>query len=133
MMVYLADGTIDFGANSIVNLLGSDETSSYKGILFFGSRTAPNHNGQGGNKAHSLGGGAGMALQGSIYLTQTTASMIATPGTYQTLLLGGGAGTGTAVRGQIIVDSLQLGGGGSIVMNLSPNPIFSVPQVALVN
>jgi hypothetical protein len=59
--------------------------------------------------------------------------MLATPSQYQELDLQGGSGSGTVLEGEIIVDSLQLGGNGSIEMDLNSNTSYVVSQVALVN
>ena len=74
-----------------------------------------------------------MTLIGTIYLTNTRATMLSTPSKYQELDLQGGSGSGTLLEGEIIVDSLQLGGNGSIQMDLNSNASYIVSQVALVN
>jgi Flp pilus assembly protein TadG len=125
-------GQIDIGSNGSVNLIGSPPGSIYKNILFFedhtaGANTTPNHN------PHSMGGGGAMTLTGTIYLTNTLATMTGTPATYQELDLQGGPGSGTLVQGQIIVGALNLGGNGNITMNLNSSTTLIVRQVALVN
>jgi len=104
---------------------GSPTTSAYKGILFFQNRaTATTIN-------HSLQGGGGLTILGTIYLTHTKAR-IAVDGKYQFLSLQGNAGGTTKVAGEIIVDELSLGGSSGITMNLSSAATFLVRQVALV-
>jgi hypothetical protein len=104
---------------------GTPTTSAYKEILFFQSRaTATTLN-------HSLQGGGGLTLKGTIYLTHTAAST-ASDGTYQILTLQGNSGGTTKVQGEIITDMLSLGGTANITMNLSSAAVFPVRQVALV-
>jgi Putative Flp pilus-assembly TadE/G-like len=117
-------GVFNLGSNGNVNLIGAPATGTYKGILFFQDRTAA-------AAAHSLGGGGAMTLIGTIYMTNTKATMLTTPSKYQQLTLQGGPGSSTNVNGEIIVDSLQLGGNASITMNLN-NPSVTVNQIALV-
>jgi hypothetical protein len=119
-------GSIQIDANSTVNLVGSPSASVYKGILFFEDRAAD-------AQTHALGGGGTMTLTGTIYLTNTLATMTATSAHYQGLTLQGGPGSGTLVQGEIIVGTLALGGNGNITMNLNPNSSLIVQQVALVN
>jgi hypothetical protein len=56
-----------------------------------------------------------------------------TSSTYQSLRLRGGSGSGTLVQGEIIVSTLDLGGSGSITMNLNSTTTYFIDQVALVN
>jgi hypothetical protein len=74
-----------------------------------------------------------MTLTGTIYLTNTLATMTGNSATYQELDLQGGPGSGTLVQGQIIVGALNLGGNGNITMNLNSTTTIIVTQVALVN
>ena len=74
-----------------------------------------------------------MTLVGTIYLTNTLAIMNADSTHYQELDLQGGSGSGTLVQGEIIVGTLQLGGNGSIAMNLSSTVTYTVSKIALVN
>jgi hypothetical protein len=130
MMVYLDTngGIFSIAANSGANLLGSDPGSSYKGILFFGARDAPTHNSSG---SHQFGGGGSLSLQGTIYVTNTKALMLA--GTaYQNVRLRGKTGSNTTIQGEIIVSTLDVGGGGAIQMNLNANTSYFINQVALV-
>jgi Flp pilus assembly protein TadG len=119
-------GSIDIGANGSVNLVGSPSASAYKGILFFEDRNA-------NAQTHSMGGGGAMTLVGTIYMTNTLATMTATPAHYQGLTIWGNSGSGTLIQGEIIVGTLAMGGGGGITMNLNPNASLVVMQVALVN
>ncbi|MCU1248002.1 MAG: hypothetical protein JWQ49_1031 [Edaphobacter sp.] len=125
-------GSINLSANGTINLVGSCSGSpcvgdaSYKGILFFEDRAAD-------AQTHTLGGGGQMTLTGTIYLTNTLATMTATSSHYQAVTLQGGSGSGTLIQGEIIVGTLTFGGGGSITMDLDPNASLVVQQVALVN
>jgi Flp pilus assembly protein TadG len=111
-------------------LVGSPSDSTYKSILFFQNRwdkdpaTATTLH-------HSLQGGGGLTLKGTIYLTHTAAAT-ATDGKYQSLSLQGNAGGVTKLLGEIIVDELSLGGSSAVTMNLSSPAIYPVRQVALV-
>lgn len=118
-------GAFSLTANGTVNLVGSPPTSAYKGILFFQDRNSQ-------AQTHGLGGGGQMTLQGTIYLTNTLATMATTSSHYQELDLQGGPGSGTLIQGEIIVGKLHLGGNGGITMNLNSNSVILVSQVALV-
>ena len=104
---------------------GTPATSAYKGILFFQNRTTAT------TLNHSLQGGGGLTILGTIYLTHTKAS-IAVDGKFQSLSLQGNAGGATKVAGEIIVDELSLGGSSNVTMNLISALTFQVRQVALV-
>ena len=140
MLVYnTGTGQFNLGANGTISLIGAPATctspcTDYKGILFFEDHTAAaNTSAQHPKNPHTLGGGGSMTLIGTIYLTNTRATMLSTPSKYQELDLQGGSGSGTLLEGEIIVDSLQLGGNGSIQMDLNSNASYIVSQVALVN
>jgi len=105
---------------------------SYKGILLFEDRSAAVHIAHGSNNAHSLGGGGGMTLRGTIYTTNTKAIMTTTPSQYQELDLQGTPGSATTIQGEIITSNLNLGGNAAITMNLNSLPSYQVRQVALV-
>lgn len=119
-------GSINIGANGTSNLVGSPSGSAYKGMLFFEDRNAD-------AQSHSMGGGGAMTLVGTIYLTNTLATMTGDSTHYQALTLQGGSGSGTLVQGEIIVGTLTMGGNGGITMDLNPNASLVVQQVALVN
>ncbi len=127
-------GTINLSANSTVNLTGSPTIGTYKGILFFGDRSAGNSS---GGTSNTIGGNGTMTLYGTIYLTDTIAQMgltnSSTCSQNQSLSLGGTGGSGTIVTGEIIVSTLALSGNGGISMNLSPLSLTTVRQIALVN
>lgn len=107
------------------SLLGAPNNSIYKGIVFFQQRTAAAH-------THQLQGGGGMTIIGTIYLTNTRATMLADSTHHQTLSLQGNPGSATNIVGQIIVDHLDLGGNAEIRMTLNPNPYLTIRQVALI-
>jgi hypothetical protein len=113
------------GGNCLVGS-PSGPGSTYSGILFFQNRaTATTLN-------HSLQGGGGLTIQGTVYLTHTAAS-IQSDGKYQSLSLQGNSGGTTKVQGEIITDVLSLGGTADITMNLISTKTFQVRQVALVH
>ena len=123
-------GQFNLGANGTINLVGSPTNSSYLGILFFQDRASDANTGK---NAHSLGGGGGLTLQGTIYITNTLATMKADSTHYQELDLQGTPGSGTLIQGEIIVGVLGLGGNAGITMNLNSNNAPNVRQVAMVN
>src|SRR5262249_49914344 len=128
MMVYLhnngtQDANFNVGANSNATLVGSDNSSTYKGILFFGDRNSKNHRGQGSNKFHSIGAGATVSLTGTIYSVNTAG--LTTDTYYQDVNFGGNASGNTTVRGEIIVSALSMSGGGTLTMQL--NPSYKLP------
>lgn len=118
-------GSFNIGSNGYVNLVGSPESSSYKGILFFQDHAAV-------AQTHSMGGGGGMSLTGTVYLTNTKA-MMADPTHYQALSLQGTPGSATNVQGEIIVGTLSMGGNAAITMQLDPSYKLTMRQVALIN
>jgi hypothetical protein len=107
------------------NCLVGSPLSPYKYILFFQNRSTAK------TLAHSLQGGGGLSITGTIYLTHTATS-ISADGTYQSLDLQGTSGSATRILGQIIVDTLSLGGTSDIVMTLRSDAIYTVRQIALV-
>jgi len=124
MVVYNTGiGTFTAGANASALLLGADNGSPYKGILFFEDRTAT-------AQTHTLGGGGDIVLTGSIYLTNTLAIMKATPSQYQTLSMGGNSSI--VINGLIVVGAASTSGTASITFNLSAAPALLVRQIALV-
>ena len=126
MLVYITgSGTVDVGSNSSASLVGSLSAGTYKGILFFEDRNGPANT---GNSGHRLGGNGNVTLQGTIYLTNTNM----TASVYQNVRLRGGAGNQTLITGEIIVSTLDVGGNGTIQMNLNPDSTLHVRQVALV-
>jgi len=132
VMVYNVTGPINIGSNGSAYMIGSPAASAYKGILFFEARNAPANISPPIKNANSLGGGGDMTLIGTLYFTNTLATTTATPAHYQELRISGNSGSATKIEGEIIADSLTLGGGGAIVMNLNPAATLIVPQVALV-
>jgi Putative Flp pilus-assembly TadE/G-like len=113
----------NLGADGVISLVGSPIGSTYKNILFFEDRTAP-------ALQHSLQGGGAITLIGTLYMTNPRATMTAT--LYQSLSLGGNSGNNTTITGEIIVGELAVQGTPTIVMNLSPQSVLKVSQIALV-
>ncbi len=124
-----ANDIFDVGSNGSANLQGPPNGSIYKGIIFFQDRTSPAHTGSG---AHKLGGGGDLQIRGTIYLTNTEARMLANPARYQELRLRGNSGNLTKIYGEIIVDVLNMGGNSTITMQLDPDYLLPITQVALV-
>lgn len=120
-------GQISVGANGSVNLIGSPTNGTYKGVLFFIDRSAA-------TQSHTLDGGGGLTLYGTVYTTDTLGQMkSSTCSQYQNLTMQGNPGSSTLVTGEIITSTLTLGGTPGIVMNLNPNALTVVRQIALVN
>jgi hypothetical protein len=115
------------GGNCLVGANGGDASSStsYYGTLFFQNRAVAT------TLSHSLQGGGGLSIKGTIYLTHTAGS-INLDSKYQSLDLQGTSGSTTKVQGEIIVDALSLGGTSSVYMNLNAGAYYLVRQVALV-
>jgi len=131
VMIYNSGtGPINIGSNGSVNLIGSPASSIYKNILFFEDHSSPANK---GSKAHSIGGGGALQLQGTIYLTNNLGTMTGDATHYQELDLQGTPGSSTLIQGEIIVGVLGLGGNGGITMNLNPAAVLKVSEVALVN
>lgn len=118
-------GSFNLGANGSISLTGSPSGSAYKGILFFQDRNSV-------AQSHSLGGGGALSLIGTIYMTNTLATMTATPTQYQSLFMSGHGGSSTTILGEVIVGALTLGGTSGITMDLNPASNTTVRQVALV-
>ena len=135
MLVYIHhNGTFDVGANGNVNLVGSSFAFELQGILFFMDRNAPANT---GNSGHRLGGGGNLSLQGTIYITNclsgdTGCTNPMTSTVYQNVRLRGSSGNTTTIQGEIIVSTLDIGGSGSIKMNLNAGYTIITRQVALV-
>jgi Flp pilus assembly protein TadG len=124
--------TANAGASSPgIVLHGPPEDSIWAGILFYEDPTSAggSHTGlPGGNQGHLIWGGGTLSLTGTIYINSRSG---VTSSTYQALTFGGGAGSSTTLTGEIIVNTLSLGGNGQINMNLS-SVTRLVRQVALV-
>ena len=123
----------DFSANAgelyPIALQGAPTGSSWDGILFMEDPT-PNggvHIGAGANKAHSIQGAGNITLTGTMYFNKRTG---VTATSYQALSVQAAGGT-TTITGEIITNTLSLGGGGPINMNLDTTTRI-VRQVALV-
>lgn len=127
MLVYnTGTGTFQVGSNGAANLVGSDSTSDYKGILLFEDRNAPANTGTG---SHKLGGGGNMTLVGTVYINNPLSVVTGTH--YQNVKLQGNPGSSTNIQGEIIVNELQLGGNAGITMTLSPLQ-QNIRQIALI-
>jgi hypothetical protein len=118
-------GTIQ-GVSYGNQLLGAPITSIYKGIVFFEDHTAAAH-------THNLQGGGGIAITGTIYLTNTEPTMTADASHYQMLSLQGNPGSATNIIGEIIIDKLSLGGNANITMTLDATATLHVREIALVH
>jgi len=103
-----------------------------RGVLFFGNRES--------NAGAGWGGGGGYLLAGTIYIHQCNSADGTGLGTNCNQSTGynghfqlqGGSGSGSYVLGQIIADTLGLGGNSNITMALNPNTTFPVIRVSLL-
>jgi hypothetical protein len=124
MVIYnTGTGTFAAGANASATLIGSDNTSTYQGILFFEDRTAA-------AQTHNLGGGGAITLTGTIYLTNSLSIMKANATQYQSLSMGGNSSI--QINGSIVVGALSMHGAAGVRFNLSRTPSLLVRQIALV-
>lgn len=124
MVVYNTGvGIFDLGANSTANLVGSDNTSFYRGILFFQDRDAI-------AQVHGLGGGGAIVLTGSLYITNWLSVMENQQSQYQTLNLRGNAGI--QINGFIVVGALNMTGTSYVKFNLAGGPLLTTRRTALV-
>jgi hypothetical protein len=113
------------GAPTSAECTAGTASASYYGVLFFQSHATAT------SLSHSISGGAGLSIKGTIYLTHKRLGIVA-DATYQSLSLGGTSGSTTTVQGEIIVDALSLGGSSDITMNLTSLACYTLRQVALV-
>lgn len=120
------------------NALGETVPASpYYGILFFEDRTADAHTGNqppshGG--AHNIGVGNGcFTLIGSIYMTNTKATMTADSTHYQQVTYNGTPCSSTVQQGYIVVSVLQLKGTTTLKMTIPPYGYLTTHKLALVN
>ncbi len=111
-----------------------------RGILFFQDRSTLMSSGA------TWQGGGDFLLAGTMYFHQCHTNGTDTTGTscsgsayssglktnQAALSLGGNSGSGTYLLGEIIVDTLSLGGNPTINMDLNPNATFSILKVALL-
>lgn len=123
-------GQFSITGSSNAYLQGTPETSIYKGILFFQDRASP-ATGSGSSQQHQLGGGGTLALQGTIYITNTKSTILDT-GKFQQVNYHGGPCSSTFLLGMIIVDALSISGGGCVNMALEATSYLAVEQVALI-
>jgi hypothetical protein len=111
---------------------GPDVNGPYKNVVFMSARTTTFY------QEHTFQGGGGLTLAGSLYFTNSTqphkAELAFANGRtdYQLVHLNGNSGNTTQVVGQILVDSLDLGGTSGIQMTLNPNNVQPIRKLALV-
>jgi hypothetical protein len=110
-----------------------DPLGEQRGMLFFQDRSATGVTGQ-------WGGGGQFLLAGTMYFhacigasgagvgcTQTAT----TTSSLDTMTLGGNAGSGTYILGQIITDKLALQGTPIITMDLNPTSVYSILKASI--
>jgi hypothetical protein len=102
----------------------------YYGILFWEDGTANAHT---GSNKHGLGQGNGcFTLIGTIYATNSEATMLGDPTHYQEMAYNGSPCSSTVQQGYIITSVLETVGSTQIKMNLTPYGFLTIRQVALV-
>lgn len=112
-------------------LLGPPLADPFWNVLFMVDRTVSTRYAQ----THQFQGGGGLTLAGTLYFTNAPSplkSELAGSADFQTLSLQGTPGSTTQVVGQIIVDSLHLGGNATINMTLNPNAAVPIRKLALI-
>jgi hypothetical protein len=103
----------------------------YYGILFFQDRASVAHTAN--NDSHTFGQGNGcFDLVGTIYITNTDATMRADNAHYQKVTYNGTPCSSTIQQGEIIVSALSIVGTTNINMQLYPTSFLKVREVALV-
>ena len=86
-------------------------------------------------QTHLMQGGGGLTIAGTLYFTNSflpTKSDLAGSSAYQTVSLQGTPGSTTQIVGQILSDSLLLGGNSTIRMTLNPNAVLPIRKLALI-
>jgi Flp pilus assembly protein TadG len=118
------------GAASPISLVGAPDSSKWDGVLFYEDPTANGgiHLGTGPSPGHTIQGGGTINLTGTIYINRRTDL---DSRTFQNLSLQGKPNSATNITGEIIVNTLSMGGNASITMTLSSHQLI-VRQVALV-
>jgi hypothetical protein len=84
---------------------------------------------------NDLGGGGKLTIAGTLYFTNSFEpgkGDLAGDPAYQKLSLGGNSGSSTQILGQILVDSLNLGGTSGIKMTLNPFAVHPIRKLALI-
>jgi Flp pilus assembly protein TadG len=142
MLVYNEGGGLfSITGTAAAHLKGTPEADAsgnlarYGGMLFFEDRASPaNNNEPGPSKPHVLGGNGCIDLIGTIYATNTLATMSALGGFahYQEIEYHGTPCSGTIRLGMVITDVLTLKGTADLSMQLSNLSIMTVQQVALI-
>jgi len=112
----------------------TDPLGEQRGFLFFQNRAK-----NAGNNPKWWGGGQ-FLLSGTMYFHQCVTSGSDTgvscqPGTggafNDIARLGGNAGSGTYILGQIVADQIQLSGTSGLTMDLNPTTVFSVLKASI--
>ena len=110
-----------------------DPSGNFRGILFFEDRRTSTGGG--------WGGGGGFLLAGSMYFHQCTVGGTSdtgqncdytTPAFNSNFALAGNSGSASYVLGEIITDTLSMGGTPTINMVLNPNATLSTLKVSLL-
>ena len=94
-----------------------DPLGKYRGMLFFQDRAS--------NVGGGWGGGGGFLLAGNIYFHQLTSFG-------SSFTLQGGSSGSSFVLGEIVTDTLNLGGNSGINMALNPNAAYNTLKVSLL-
>jgi len=110
----------------------NNPTGEQRGLIFFQNRS------KNASSNPRWSGGGSMLLAGTMYFHQCVTSGSDTgqgcvSGAYNDkLTMRGNSGSSTYVLGDIIVDQLDVGGSGTIVMDLNPSAAYTTLKAALV-
>ncbi len=110
-------------------LQGPPEAAPYFGVVFMVDRSTTFA------QTHTFQGGGGLTIAGTLYFTNSFLpgkADLAGSSSYQTVTLQGTPGSTTQVVGQILADSLELGGNSTIRMTLNPNSVHPIRKLALI-
>jgi hypothetical protein len=109
-----------------------DPLGEQRGFLFFQDRAVN------ASTNPSWGGGGQTLLSGTMYFHQCVTSgsdtgtgCSASSAYHDQLNLIGNAGSGTYILGQIVADTIKLGGTSGITMDLNPTTVYSVLKASI--
>jgi hypothetical protein len=140
-------GGFNITTSNDISLVGSTKTTTdsdgntipdkpYYGIIFWEDRNAGAHKLNGTTSsggAHQMGQGNGcFQVIGSIYATNSLATMLADPTHYQEMDLNGSPCQNTNQQGYIITGSLKVIGTSNVTMKLFAGSYVRVRRIALV-
>jgi hypothetical protein len=105
----------------------SEAAGKARGLLYFQDHANADPKGQ-----TNMQGGGGLALAGTLYLHNCTATPCLSTDYQAFLQLQGTPGSGTYVFGEIVADQFELAGNGAVAMQLSADKTIDVLKVQLL-